>query len=125
MTDRVGLVLWVCLLLGAPGAWAQNRDQRSEPERGATRAARQAEALEQLKREMKVVAEQFEARSVRFTGGIYQNHEFKYQLLHPARVVSGKTYPVIVFLHGAGERGSDNLIQLKHLPQWMTQDGRR
>lgn len=37
-----------------------------------------------------------------------------YRLRTPSEVVSQKTYPLVLFLHGAGERGTDNLAQLKH-----------
>ncbi|MEN6405628.1 MAG: prolyl oligopeptidase family serine peptidase [Thermoguttaceae bacterium] len=37
-----------------------------------------------------------------------------YRLLSPERVEPGKTYPLVLFLHGAGERGEDNAAQLKH-----------
>src|SRR5262245_46355316 len=36
-----------------------------------------------------------------------------YRLSRPPVIESGKTYPLVVFLHGAGERGSDNQAQLK------------
>jgi predicted peptidase len=38
----------------------------------------------------------------------------KYRWHAPEPVEPGKTYPLILFLHGAGERGSDNAAQLKH-----------
>lgn len=38
----------------------------------------------------------------------------KYRWSAPAAMESGKTYPVVLFLHGAGERGTDNRAQLKH-----------
>lgn len=38
----------------------------------------------------------------------------KYRFSAPASVVAGKTYPLVLFLHGAGERGDDNTAQLKH-----------
>src|SRR3954462_11480584 len=41
------------------------------------------------------------------------------RLLRPEPVIPGERYPLIVFLHGAGERGDDNLAQLKYLPEWM------
>jgi predicted peptidase len=37
-----------------------------------------------------------------------------YRLLTPAAVEEKKTYPLVVFLHGAGERGGDNEAQLVH-----------
>lgn len=37
-----------------------------------------------------------------------------YRMLSPKQISEGTLYPLIVFLHGAGERGSDNLAQLKH-----------
>jgi predicted peptidase len=35
-----------------------------------------------------------------------------YRLLKPAATEPGKTYPLVLFLHGAGERGTDNAKQL-------------
>lgn len=37
-----------------------------------------------------------------------------YRLAVPEKLEEGKLYPLILFLHGAGERGDDNLKQLKH-----------
>jgi predicted peptidase len=37
-----------------------------------------------------------------------------YRLLKPEKVEKGKKYPLVVFLHGAGERGDDNKAQLRH-----------
>ncbi|MEM8713577.1 MAG: GDSL-type esterase/lipase family protein, partial [Planctomycetota bacterium] len=45
--------------------------------------------------------------------------EIPYRLLAPSRIEEGKRYPVILFLHGAGERGDDNELQLKHFPERM------
>lgn len=42
-----------------------------------------------------------------------------YRLLKPARIERGKKYPVVVFLHGSGERGDDNCRQLSLLPAQM------
>jgi len=37
-----------------------------------------------------------------------------YRLLKPAEIDAGKKYPLVVFLHGGGERGDDNTAQLVH-----------
>lgn len=38
-----------------------------------------------------------------------------YRLLVPESVKRGKKYPLVIFLHGAGERGRDNEINLKYV----------
>ena len=38
----------------------------------------------------------------------------KYNILYPEQMKSGKKYPVVLFLHGSGERGNDNQKQLTH-----------
>lgn len=37
-----------------------------------------------------------------------------YRLLSPQKIEPGQKYPLVLFLHGAGERGSDNGRPLKH-----------
>ena len=37
-----------------------------------------------------------------------------YRELTPLTIEEGKEYPLVLFLHGAGERGDDNIAQLKH-----------
>lgn len=37
-----------------------------------------------------------------------------YQILYPKNFDPELSYPLILFLHGAGERGNDNVSQLKH-----------
>ncbi len=37
-----------------------------------------------------------------------------YRLLAPAKIAPGQKYPLVVFLHGGGERGTDNRKQLVH-----------
>ena len=47
----------------------------------------------------------------------YQNAKGKtlpYRLLKPQKIEPGKRYPLLLFLHGLGERGADNARQLKH-----------
>lgn len=39
---------------------------------------------------------------------------FKYRIMFPKDFSESSQYPVVLFLHGAGERGSDNTSQLVH-----------
>lgn len=38
----------------------------------------------------------------------------KYRWSAPEKIEAGKTYPLVLFLHGSGERGDDNTAQLRH-----------
>ena len=40
--------------------------------------------------------------------------EVLYRFAVPAKIEEGKAYPLVLFLHGSGQRGSDNKAQLKH-----------
>lgn len=51
----------------------------------------------------------FEAKTFKDDSG----SDLKYRLLKPIQYDTSKSYPLILFLHGAGERGSDNFSQLK------------
>ena len=44
---------------------------------------------------------------------------YSYRLLRPMDRKGDEARPLLVFLHGMGERGSDNLNQLDYLPTWM------
>ncbi len=51
----------------------------------------------------------------------FEKHSFQgegvtlpYRLLKPAKLEPGRKYPLVLFLHGAGERGTDNDRQLVH-----------
>jgi len=68
--------------------------------------------------------EPFTAGSVSVTEA-GQAVEFRYRLLAPAAPEAGAAYPLVVFLHGAGERGRDNEKQLKYLPTWMAEPSLR
>lgn len=67
----------------------------------------------------------YDAHTIQYTGGDYKDETFGYRLLTPEKIEPGKKYPVILFLHGAGERGDDNKIQLKHFPVLMSEPARR
>ncbi len=45
--------------------------------------------------------------------------EYPYRLMPPADLEKGKEYPLVLFFHGSGERGSDNEAQLVHFPERM------
>lgn len=45
---------------------------------------------------------------------INKGDTLRYRLLLPANYNPGKIYPMVLFLHGAGERGNDNEAQLVH-----------
>jgi predicted peptidase len=54
-------------------------------------------------------------------GDEFQKAEFSagadkllYRVLEPAKIEPNQKYPLVLFLHGAGERGSDNKAQLVH-----------
>jgi len=63
----------------------------------------------------------YESKSITFTGGEYKDEVFNYRLLKPAVIEPGQRYPLVLFLHGAGERGSDNALQLLYFPTQMAQ----
>lgn len=45
---------------------------------------------------------------------IKENDTLNYRVLWPDNFSEDKSYPLVLFLHGAGERGSDNKAQLTH-----------
>lgn len=51
----------------------------------------------------------FQARS------FYDNNQdvLNFRLLKPEHIKKGKKYPLVLFFHGSGERGDDNISQLK------------
>ncbi|NKI33484.1 alpha/beta hydrolase-fold protein [Croceivirga thetidis] len=51
--------------------------------------------------------------------------ELPYRILLPKDFDSSKKYPLLLFLHGAGERGNDNESQLKHGAELFLRDSIR
>ena len=57
------------------------------------------------------------AQNEAYAKGVFitqQHDSMPYRLLAPQSLKSGKKYPLVLFLHGAGERGSDNESQLRN-----------
>jgi len=72
------------------------------------------------------LANLYEARTVRVAPAKdVEPVEFAYRLLGPESITAGTRYPLVIFLHGAGERGNDNLSQLKYFPTWMAEQSAR
>jgi len=46
---------------------------------------------------------------------IQGNDTLPYGLLQPLKINPGQKYPLVIFLHGAGERGNDNEGNIKHI----------
>ncbi len=62
----------------------------------------------------------------RFVQSALQLHgaTYHYQVFVPANWTARQEWPVVLFLHGSGERGSDNQAQLSQgLPPWLRQHG--
>lgn len=47
---------------------------------------------------------------------VYGNDTLLYQFRQPESIESGKKYPVVLFLHGAFQRGNDNESQMQDVP---------
>lgn len=64
-------------------------------------------------------------QTIQATIGGRADQPVKFLLLRPTKIEPNKKYPVILFLHGAGERGSENRGQLRHFPEKMSEPDRR
>lgn len=67
----------------------------------------------------------FEVHSLEYTGGKYKNEAFRYLVLKPVEMKVGEEYPLVLFLHGAGERGDDPAKALRHFPGLMAKPEHR
>jgi predicted peptidase len=56
-----------------------------------------------------------------YTKGVYRTDtdSLPYRLLYPLHYNEHKKYPIVLFLHGAGQRGSDNEVQLTGVPKTL------
>ncbi len=66
------------------------------------------------------VVARFQPRTTVFSGGKYDHETFAYQLLEPTTAQAGEKLPLVLFLHGLGECGDDNRLQLMYLPEQMS-----
>ena len=57
----------------------------------------------------------FRSMILHYSGGSYKNAPIRFRLHVPEPFQEGKKYPLVVWLHGAGESGSDNLNQMSLL----------
>jgi poly(3-hydroxybutyrate) depolymerase len=72
-------------------------------------------------RRMEAMDKVFEPRE--FVGS--NKNALKYRMIKPIGYLAGKKYPLVLFLHGAGERGSDNKITLVHAASEFADETRR
>ena len=57
---------------------------------------------------------------------VYNGNTLPYRILYPANYDKNKKYPLLLFLHGAGERGKDNEKQLGHGAKlFITEENRK
>lgn len=65
------------------------------------------------------VEEPFETHTLRPAATNPTDDRAPFVVLPPAEVEPGQKYPLVLFLHGAGERGSDPALVLAHFPRLM------
>jgi predicted peptidase len=54
-----------------------------------------------------------------------ENITLPYRLLKPKNMEAGKNYPLLIFLHGAGERGDDNEVNLMYISELLLDEKNR
>ncbi|MGA0058738.1 MAG: DUF6528 family protein [Planctomycetota bacterium] len=66
-----------------------------------------------------LAAQEFRAARVTVEEGPFAGRSFGYRVMVPEDLADDERLPVVLFLHGAGERGDDNEAQLRHFPDRM------
>lgn len=56
---------------------------------------------------------------------VFKGDTLKYRVLFPENYDKNRSYPLVLFLHGAGERGNDNEKQLTHGASLFTNEDNR
>lgn len=66
-------------------------------------------------------------QTINYTKAVYVSGKdtLPYRLLYPLHYDQHKKYPIVLFLHGAGQRGNDNERQLAGVPKPMTDSAGR
>ncbi len=77
--------------------------------------------IEVLRRVVREATQDHQEHVLVHTAGEYRGEPFGYRLMAPSKIEPGVQYPLVLFLHGAGERGDDNARQLTYLPNQMAQ----
>jgi len=62
-----------------------------------------------------ILLKYFSEQTYTYTGGRYDETPIQYRLLMPDAIKPDTKYPLVVWLHGAGESDDDNIRQLSHL----------
>ncbi len=57
--------------------------------------------------------ELFESREHHSTEGRFEGRSFKYRLFVPRSITPGRRYPLLIWIHGKGDGGTNNVGQLK------------
>lgn len=71
-------------------------------------------------REIAQLLEKYETREIQVSGDQSESPvKIRYQMMEPKSVISDQKYPLVLFLHGAGGKGSDGYRHLKSLPRQM------
>ncbi len=119
---RLALVLTLILTTSTPFGAEKIRLLSTAPKPALTAA--QIADIEQRATErhkeggnagMQAVADFFDEYAYSYTGGRFVDHEFKFRLRTPKAIKPNKKYPLIVWFHGNGEGGEDNMRPLSHM----------
>lgn len=61
------------------------------------------------------VVDCFDDMLYRYTGGRYVDEPIRFRLRTPRKIEPDKKYPLLIWFHGRGESGNDNVRQLAHM----------
>ena len=67
-----------------------------------------------------LTAKDFTAGSISIPGGAMSQN---YRYMEPLNYNASNSYPLVLFLHGGGERGTNNTAQINAIPEWANAFG--